>query len=346
MAEPNYEEIRQNAEKTSKTPVYIALFGQPGAGKSSLVNAITGKPDLVKVGVGNDETFEREDHEWNGLFLSDLPGYGTARFPADTYCEKFKTDQFDIFLCVTSGKLKEDDILFFRKLRQDRKHCIFVRNKIDAEYQPGQTDADLRARIKENLAQQIGESVEIVFTSCRTGEGLDKLQNAIEGSLVGVKRDRFIRSAAAYSKEFLEKKKKSCRAYSLYASGASAVANMVPVPGFGFAVDITAILAAMKVIRDDFNLTDARLDMFAHFAPGVAPLINSLVSYATTDGVLQLLKRFAAGQAVTEAAKYFPGIGTLLAGSISFTITLLILSFYIDDCYEIASEMLAKHFGG
>ncbi|WP_026440833.1 GTPase [Acidocella facilis] len=344
MAEADYEEIRQNAEKSAKTPVYIALFGQPGAGKSSLINAITGKPDLVKVGVGNDETFEREDHEWNGLFLSDLPGYGTARFPADKYREKFKIDQFDIFLCVTSGKLKEDDILFFRQLRQDGKHCIFVRNKIDAEYQPGQTDADLRARIKENLAQQIGESVEVVFTSCRTGEGLDELQNAIEGSLVGVKRDRFNRSAAAYSKEFLEKKKKACREYALYAAGVSAAANMVPVPGLGIAVDVGAILGAMGLIRNDFNLTEARLDKFAHIAPNFAPIANQIISFATKEGVLQLLKRFAAGQVVAEVSKFFPGIGSLVAGAVSFGVNILILNFYIDDCYEIASEMLAKHF--
>ncbi len=346
MPQSNYDEIRQNAEKAAKTPVYIALFGQPGAGKSSLINAITGQAGLSKVGVENEATDKREDFEWNGLVLSDLPGYGTAKFPAATYRAEFKIDQFDIFLCVTSGKLKEDDIAFFRELRNEGKRCIFVRNKIDAEYQPGISEGSLRAKITENLAQQIGEKVNIIFTSCKTGEGLEALQSAIEDSLGGVKKDRFARAAAAYSKEFLDKKKKACRDYALYAAGASAAANMIPVPGLGIAVDIGGILLVMKVIRDDFNLTEARLDRFINLAPGFAPLVNTLVGYATTDGVVQLLKRFAAGQVVTEVAKYFPGIGTIIAGSISFSITLLILKFYIDDCYEIADEMLAKHFMG
>ena len=119
---------------------------------------------------------------------------------------------------------------------------------------------------------------------------------------------------------------------------------MIPVPGLGVAVDLVAIVAAMKVIRNDFNLTEARLDKFVMLAPNITPMVNSIINYATTEGAVQLVKRFAVGQAVTEIAKYFPGIGTIVAGSISFAITLLILNFYIDDCYEIASEMLSKHF--
>ncbi len=346
MNQSKLDEIRQNAEKAEKTPVYIALFGQPGAGKSSLINAITGQAQLAKVGVENEATDKRQDYEWNGLILSDLPGYGTAKFPADKYRAEFKIDQFDIFLCVTSGKLKEDDFAFFRELRNERKHCIFVRNKIDAEYQPGLSEDELRRKIADNLAQQIGEKVNVIFTSCRTGEGLETLQSAIAASLGGVKRDKFARAAAAYSKDFLDQKKKACREYALYLAGVSAAGNMVPIPGLGFAVDVAAILGAMKVIRGDFNLTEARLDKFGDLAPGMVPLVNTLVNYATTEGVVQLLKRFAAGQVASEVAKYFPGIGTILAGSISFTITLLILSFYIDDCYKIASEMLDKHFMG
>ena len=61
------EAIRKKAEEADETPVYIALFGQPGAGKSSLINAIVGR-QLAKVGVENDITTEPENYAWNGLF--------------------------------------------------------------------------------------------------------------------------------------------------------------------------------------------------------------------------------------------------------------------------------------
>jgi hypothetical protein len=69
MLNPDAEAIRRKAEEADHTPVYIALFGQPGAGKSSLINAIVGQ-QLAKVGVENDVTTERTDYEWNGLFLT------------------------------------------------------------------------------------------------------------------------------------------------------------------------------------------------------------------------------------------------------------------------------------
>jgi predicted GTPase len=253
MVNEDAEAIRRKAEATEHTPVYIALFGQPGAGKSSLINASVGQT-LAKVGVENDVTTERADYEWNGLFVSDLPGYGTAKFPASTYLGTFEITKFDIFLCLIAGKLKDDDIAFFRELMHAGKRCIFIRNKIDAEFEPGITDIEMRQRIASSIRAQVGEETKIIFTSCRTRHGLDDLMNSIMRALSGVKRDRFLRSAAAYSKEFLDAKREACREYAWYAAGISAAANMVPVPGLGIAADISTVLAAMGKIRSDFNL--------------------------------------------------------------------------------------------
>ena len=271
MLNPDAEAIRRKAEEANNTPVYIALFGQPGAGKSSLINAIVGQP-LAKVGVENDVTTKRMDYEWNGLFLSDLPGYGTAKFPASTYLEKFEITKFDIFLCVAAGKLKDDDVAFFRELVHAGKRCIIVRNKIDGEFESGVTDADIRARIAASFREQIGGDARIIFTSCRTMEGLAELMYAIMKTLSGVKRDRFQRSAAAYSKEFLDAKRAACQEYAWYAAGMSAAANIIPLPGLGIAADIATVLAAMTTIRSDFNLTAARMDKFTNLMPGVGPL--------------------------------------------------------------------------
>lgn len=345
MPNADAEEIRKKAEEAEKTPVYIALFGQPGAGKSSLINAIVGQ-QLAKVGVENDVTLARTDYEWNGLFLSDLPGYGTAKFPAATYLEKFEIAKFDIFLCVAAGKLKDDDISFFRELVHAGKRCIIVRNKIDGEFEPGVTDAEMRTRIAASIREQVGGDARVIFTSCRTMQGLDELMTTIMTTLSGVKRDRFLRSAAAYSKEFLDAKRAVCREYAWYAAGVSAAANMAPVPGLGFAADISTVLTSMVKIRADFNLTAARMDRFANLMPSVAPVINMVIRYATSEGAMLVLKRVGTSAAVAGAAKYIPGLGTVVAGAVSFAAIRLVLTMYIDDCYKIADEMLKAHFQG
>jgi hypothetical protein len=78
--------------------------------------------------------------------------------------------------------------------------------------------------------------------------------------------------------------------------------------------------------------------------PGAGPLINTIISYATSEGAMLLLKRVGTSAAVAEAAKYIPALGTLLAGAVSFAAVRLVLNIYISDCYKVADEMLQVHF--
>jgi hypothetical protein len=339
MLNDSVEEIRKQAEASDRTTVYIAVFGQPGAGKSSLVNAIIGRP-VAKVGVENDVTGESLHYEWNKLYLTDLPGYGTVKFPKETYAEKFEIAKYDLFMCVTDDKLKEDDVEFFKDLAQMGKRCVFVRNKIDALYEPESTDAQLRDRIVKNFENQIGHSVRVTFTSCKTKEGLADLNNAIEEALFGVKRDRFLRSAAAYSKEFLDKKKEASQKYAWFAASGAALGNMVPIPGAGFAADIAAVISAMNQIKSDFQLTEARLDSYARALPGLAPIIRNIIEYASKQGAILVLRGIGSAAAAAEAAKWIPIIGTVTAGAISLVAVRLVLEKYIDDCYQVAEEAL------
>jgi len=98
MIEDELEKIRKKLDEMEKIEVKIALFGQPGAGKSSLINKIIGKK-AAEVGVETDKTVELEWYEHNGLQFADLPGYGTKNFPKESYFNKFDIEQFDLF-CV------------------------------------------------------------------------------------------------------------------------------------------------------------------------------------------------------------------------------------------------------
>jgi GTP-binding protein EngB required for normal cell division len=204
------ERLRKRKAEIDATTVSIALFGQPGAGKSSLINRLTGQK-LAKEGVRTDTTTEPARYDWNGLHLVDLPGYGTATFPGDTYAERFKIHEFDLFLCVFDGKLHQDDTRLFRFLKKLGKVSLFVRNKRDGIWEEGKTIEELEGSIIEDVAHQVGSPEKVYFTSCRTTYGLNDLEDAITEHLHDAKRERWYRSAQAFSEEFLKKKESSAK---------------------------------------------------------------------------------------------------------------------------------------
>ena len=188
--------IREILEEQNKEVVSVALFGQPGAGKSSLINKIVGRK-VAETGVETDKTVKEASYLHNGLRLVDLPGYGTAKFPKIGYKEKFHLETFDLFLCVTSGKFHQADTELFRELEAMGKVCIFVVNKHDELWEDDIPVVKLMQRKTADIVKQVGKEVDVVFTSCRNDYGLAELNSAILANLNAAKRDRWVRSAKA-----------------------------------------------------------------------------------------------------------------------------------------------------
>lgn len=334
------EVIRQKLNEERAVLVSVALFGQPGAGKSSLINKIVGQK-VAEVGVETDKTVEAASYETNGLRFVDLPGYGTKNFPKETYFNKFEIDKFDLFLCVSSGKLHQADSEFFQELVKRGKVCIFVVNKHDDLWEDGVSIEVLENRKRNDISKHVGQQVRIVFTSCKKNTGLDELITEIQENLEGAKCERWERSAKAYSIEFLKKKRLACEKYVSYASFAAAANGINPIPGVDVSVDITILIKLFKEIRDDYGLTDSFLgDLKQSSIPVIGRLANQVVQYAAKEGILILLKSFAGRQAVKTFAKYIPFVGSAIAAGLGFGITSNVGSSYLDDCHQLAEEML------
>jgi GTP-binding protein EngB required for normal cell division/uncharacterized protein (DUF697 family) len=340
------EAIRRKLDEENRTTVSVALFGQPGAGKSSLINAILGQR-VAEAGVETDKTVSAASYEAKGLRFVDLPGYGTKNFPKETYAEKFDIKQFDLFLCVTSGKLHQADTEFFRELGQIGKVCIFVVNKHDDLWEDGVSIEELERRKIADICKHVGNSVRVVFTSCRKGTGLDALNVEIQRNLDGAKQERWARGAKAYSSSFLASKKIACEKYVAYAAAAAAANGINPVPGVDVAVDISIILKLFKEIRDDYGLSDSFLvNLKQSSIPAVGRLANNVVQYAVKEGIMILLKSFAGRQVVKSVAKYIPFVGQAIAAGIGYAITSNVGNSYLDDCHKLAEEILSNKLKG
>ncbi|WP_313088313.1 GTPase [Pseudomonas sp.] len=340
--EQDVQEIRRHLDQDRNTVVSVALFGQPGAGKSSLINKIVGQ-NVAAVGVETDKTVEAARYQANGLEFVDLPGYGTKGFPKESYFEDFRINSFDLFLCVTSGKLHQADTEFFQELLRLGKACVFVVNKHDELWEDGVSIEELEQRKRQDILKHVGMQAPIIFTSCRHGTGMDALNTEIMKNLESAKRERWTRGAQAYSVAFLEEKKEACEKYVSVAAAAAAANAINPVPGVDVAVDLSILIKLFGEIRDYYGLSDDFLAKLKQSSvPMVGQLANNVVKYAAKEGLLVLLKRFAGRQATKTLAKYVPFVGQALAASIGYAITSSAGTSYLEDCHKLAEEILLK----
>jgi hypothetical protein len=77
----------------------------------------------------------------------------------------------------------------------------------------------------------------------------------------------------------------------------------------------------------------------------VARTASNIVAYATKEGLLQLLKRYAGRQAVKTFAKYIPAFGQAIAAGLGYAMTSNAGKAYLDECYQLAKERLDGRLG-
>jgi small GTP-binding protein len=343
--EDESQKIRRKLDEEANTTVSVALFGQPGAGKSSLINKIIGR-HVAEVGVETDKTVEAGVYEANGLQFSDLPGYGTTKFPKESYFQKFEIQKFDLFLCVTSGKLHQSDVEFFKELLKCGKVCIFVVNKNDDLWEEGVEPEELERRKRDDIFKHVGRQVKVIFTSCRKNTGLDDLSYEIKNNLDEAKKERWVRGAKAYSKSFLQEKKAACEKHVFYAAAAAAANAINPVPGVDVAVDVSIIVTTFEEIRDEYGLSSNFLKSLEKSSnPSVVLFANNVTQYASKEGILMLLKRCFGKQAVKSFTKYIPFVGQFIAAGLGYAITSNAGKSYLNDCHKIAEARLKNELG-
>ncbi|WP_020619878.1 GTPase [Paenibacillus daejeonensis] len=339
-------EIHRALEKESQTKINIALFGQPGAGKSSLINAIIGD-NVAQVSTNTDTTVAAGSVAWGEdgtLLLTDLPGYGTTAFPAEGYWKRFDLDRYDLFLCVFSGKFHEADDALFRQIVAKGKPCIFVRNFSDTLFdtKKQKNRDELKAEIRQAVEGRYGAQSKVIFTSCVTEEGLSELIDEIYVRLSSSKQAKWERNAKAYSLDFLVRKKKACEKILLLNSAAAAANGLNPVPGLNLAIDAGILQKLLEQIRKSFDLSEDRIKTGARIVPHLASVANNVLKSASFQGITHLLQRQAGKVATQQLSRYVPFIGQAVSATAGFSITYFTGKAYLDDCYEIAEAIFKE----
>ena len=169
----------------------VAFIGRSNVGKSSLLNALLGRPRLARVSGSPGKTTLLNFYRTPELYLVDLPGYGFARASRvaragyQRLVNGYLTTRSNLAGVIWLLDIRHDPSKEDREMQQllvdSRRPVLAVFTKADKL-----TRSASSARVRE-LADTLGfEADEAVVTSSRSGSGIGELAT----SIVALGRDR------------------------------------------------------------------------------------------------------------------------------------------------------------
>ena len=168
--------------------VQIAFLGRSNSGKSSVINSLTGKKNLVKSSKVPGKTIEANFFCINDSFyLVDFPGYGFAkRSVADRnkmvkrifwYLEFSNVKPKAVFLIIDANVgLTKLDWEMIKVIEENKHNIIIIANKIDKLAKT--------KRVKKILTIiEQAKGIQVLGYSAKTKEGQEELFKKIESFL-------------------------------------------------------------------------------------------------------------------------------------------------------------------
>jgi GTP-binding protein len=168
----------------------IAFAGRSNVGKSSLINALTGRTSLARVSVTPGRTRELNFFSLGkdgALYLVDMPGYGYAK--ASKSEVKGWTRLINVYL-KGRRELKRVFLLVDARhgIKPNDQETMKLLDEAAVSYQVVLTKADkpkaselaaLQEKVARDLAKHPAAYPVIVTTSARMGSGVDELRAAV-----------------------------------------------------------------------------------------------------------------------------------------------------------------------
>lgn len=166
----------------------VAFIGRSNVGKSSLINALTGRKSLARVSQNPGCTKQLNFFQIGDLFvLVDLPGYGFARVSkaergrfnnlVKSYLRGRKQLQRIFLLLDSRHEVKDSDVEMMSFLDDYATTYQLVLTKVDKA--PASWVGDLEEKLKKLTVKHAACHPNIIKTSTVSRIGIEDLQNEI-----------------------------------------------------------------------------------------------------------------------------------------------------------------------
>ncbi|KAL2078376.1 hypothetical protein ACEWY4_026061 [Coilia grayii] len=362
--ESTFEGAKAKAElvvqELNNVTLNIAVTGVTGAGKSSFVNALRGVQDYEEgaAPTGAEKstmtpTMYRHPTMPN-VNIWDLPGIGTENFTAKKYMKKVNFNAYDVFLILTSTRLREYDIMLAKEIEKNKKNVYFIRTKVDqdvdAEKRKGKTEEQTLSLIRHALKEKLKDlgSTHIFLVSCWELHKFDfnKLICVLEKDLPDNKRNALIQSLSVYSMEILDKKYNTFEKAIWFSAFASGAVGAIPVPGVSAAFDFPVITAFLTSYYFSFGLNEKSLTKLSdRVNKSIRAKIHEseLIKVIAARSMACLaveLSSYLASEGLEGGLKVIPILGIVAGAVLSFSTTLLVLRKGSDELYRAAKEVV------
>ncbi|KAH3727216.1 hypothetical protein DPMN_053145 [Dreissena polymorpha] len=218
-----------------KRKINIAITGQSGTGKSSLINALRGlkddEPGAAKTGCV-ETTVKPTPYihpENDNLVLWDLPGIGTPNFPKESYLEKARFIEHDFIILVSSSRYTTNDTWLAEQIiyRFPDANLFFVRTKIDDDLRNKSkgrkvpltdeeneiTCMEIKQNCRDNLVQANIRNPHIFMVNNHETDKFEfgKFVNMLLLKVSFLKRDALVLSITSFTKDVVAAKVKICQ---------------------------------------------------------------------------------------------------------------------------------------
>lgn len=271
LVEDFYEYVRSSIDYR------IAVIGQVDAGKSALINALTGEDSHIST--ETDATRDVVSYPYkNRGHLLDFPGVGTTEFSPKQYKKLLKKYKVKHVLYVFSSKIRDVDEKVIRFLSRQKVKITFIYSKLDTlvdvtgKYDQSLLKQEKNAELHVTFKKVIKDPLKYHFISVKDDHGIEDLRASIDNYLD--KKDKTFQKrikSSKYFNRFLNKR-------------SNALAAKLLTPGFKDLILSREFKTIEQKTRSHFHIDEEDAELVGEQMPRVIDFVNQAKESNKAEG--------------------------------------------------------------